>query len=208
MSASAADADELLRRALTGDDAARAALFQKHRDRLRSLVKLRLDRRIASRIDASDVVQEAYLDYRKRFDDFARDPAQPFYLWLRRLTGQRLVDLHRTHLGAQKRDAGREVSIYRGGLPEASSASLAAQLLGRRTTASQAVQRAELKLRVQQALDALEPIDREVLTLRHFELLSNDEAAEVLKITKQAASNRYVRALKRIKIELDSKNLP
>ena len=97
------------------------------------------------------------------------------------------------------RNAGQEVSLYRGALPQASSASLAAQLLGRLTSASQAAVRAETQVRVQEALNGMEPIDREILTLRHFEMLSNEEAAEVLGLRKSAASNRYIRTLKRLK---------
>ena len=115
------------------------------------------------------------------------------------MTGQRLLQVHRRHLGAAMRDAGREVSLYRGALPQASSASLAAQLLGRLTSASQAAVRAEMQVQLQEALNGMDPIDREVLALRHFEELSNGEAAEVLGLSKTAASNRYVRALGRLK---------
>ena len=123
----------------------------------------------------------------------------PFYLWLRSLTGQKLIDMHRQHLGAKMRDAAQEVSLYRGALPQASSVSLAAQLLGRLTSASRAAIRAETQIRVQEALNSMDPMDREVLTLRHFEMLSNEEAAQVLGLSKSAASNRYIRALKRMK---------
>ncbi len=163
------------------------------------MVRLRMDRRLQGRIDPSDVLQDAYLDYARRFAEWAARPTLPFFLWLRLLTGQKLVDLHRRHLGAQMRDAGQEVSLYRGALPQASSASLAAQLLGRLTSASQAAVRAETQVRVQEALNGMEPIDREILTLRHFEMLTNEEAAEVLGLRKSAASNRYIRALKRLK---------
>jgi RNA polymerase sigma-70 factor, ECF subfamily len=123
----------------------------------------------------------------------------PFFLWLRFLAGQRLVDEHRKHLGAAGRDAGREISLYRGALPETSSAALAAHLLGRLSTPSQAAMRAERKIRLQEALDSLDPVDREVLALRHFEELSNTEAAAVLGLDKSAASKRYARALIRLK---------
>ena len=191
--------DDLLGRAQAGDAQARADLFAHCRDRLRRMVRLRLDRRLQGRIDPSDVLQDAYLDYARRFAEWAARPTLPFFLWLRLLIGQKLVDLHRRHLGAQMRDAGQEVSLYRGALPQASSASLAAQLLGRLTSASQAAVRAETQVRVQEALNGMEPIDREILTLRHFEMLSNDEAAAVLGLRKSAASNRYIRALKRLK---------
>jgi RNA polymerase sigma-70 factor (ECF subfamily) len=195
----------LLRRALAGDESALAALFDGYRDQLRRMIRLRLDRRLSGRVDSSDVLQEAYLDVRKRLDEYARDPAaMPFQLWLRLVAGQRLTDVHRFHLGAQMRDAGQEVSLHRGPFPQASSVSLAAQLLGKMTSASHAAIRAEHKLIVQEALNGMDPIDREVLALRHFEHLSNDETALVLGLTKSAASNRYIRALKRLKEILSS----
>jgi RNA polymerase sigma-70 factor, ECF subfamily len=195
----------LLRRALAGDESALAALFDGHRERLRRMIRLRLDRRLSGRVDTSDVLQEAYLDVRKRFTEYARDPAaMPFHLWLRLIAGQRLTDVHRYHLGSQMRDAGQEVSLHRGPFPQADSVSLAAQLLGKMTSASQAAIRVEHKLIVQEALNSMDPIDREVLALRHFEHLSNDETAQVLGLSKSAASNRYIRALKRLKEILSS----
>jgi RNA polymerase sigma-70 factor (ECF subfamily) len=191
--------EDLIRRAGAGDQRALAEVFALYRDRLRQMVRLRLDRRLQGRLDASDVLQEAYLDFARRLPDYAREPNMPVYLWLRFLTGQRLIDLHRQHLGAKMRDAGQEVSLYRGALPQASSVSLAAQLLGRLTSASQAAVRAETQIRVQEALNRMDAMDREVLALRHFEMLSNDETAAVLVLSKTAASNRYVRALKRLK---------
>jgi RNA polymerase sigma-70 factor (ECF subfamily) len=195
---------ELLRRLGEGDQQALAELFARYRERLRRMVKLRLDRRLQGRVDPSDVLQEAYLDVSKRAPEYAAHPTMPFYLWLRFLTGQRLLALHRQHLGAQMRDAGQEVSLYRGALPQASSISLAAQLLGRLTTPSHAAMRAEMQIRLQEALNSMDPMDREVLTLRHFEELSNNETAEVLGIQKSAASNRYIRALKRLRDILSS----
>ena len=195
----------LIERALTGDESALAALLDGYRGQLRRMIRLRLDRRLSGRVDSSDVLQEAYLDVRKRLDEYARDPAaMPFHLWLRLVAGQRLTDVHRFHLGAQMRDAGQEVSLHRGPFPQASSVSLAAQLLGKMTSASHAAIRAEHKLIVQEALNGMDPIDREVLALRHFEHLSNDETALVLGLTKSAASNRYIRALKRLKEILSS----
>jgi RNA polymerase sigma-70 factor, ECF subfamily len=195
----------LFQRALSGDETALAELFDGYRDRLRRMVRLRLDRRLSGRVDTSDVLQDAYLDVRKRIAEYARDPeAMPFHLWLRLVAGQRLTDIHRHHLGAQMRDAGQEVSLHRGPFPQADSVSLAAQLLGKLTSASQAAIRVEHKLIVQEALNGMDPIDREVLALRHFEHLSNDETAQVLGLSKSAASNRYVRALKRLKEILSS----
>jgi RNA polymerase sigma-70 factor (ECF subfamily) len=166
--------NDLIQRALAGDEAALAALFDGYRDRLRRMIRLRLDRRLSGRVDSSDVLQEAYLDVRNRIAEYARDPAaMPFHLWLRLVAGQRLTDVHRYHLGAQMRDAGQEVSLHRGPFPQASSVSLAAQLLGKMTSASHAAIRAEHKLIGQEALNGMDPIDREVLALRHFEHLSN-----------------------------------
>jgi RNA polymerase sigma-70 factor (ECF subfamily) len=189
---------DLLRRAGSGDAQALAELFARHRPRLRQMVRLRLDRRLQGRLDPSDVLQEAYIDFARRFPEYPGE-TMPFFLWLRLLTGQKLIDLHRQHLGAKMRDAGLEVSLYRGALPQASSVSLAAQLMGRLTSASQAAMRAEMQTRIQEILNTMDPMDREVLALRHFEMLANDETALVLGISKSAASNRYVRALKRLK---------
>ena len=193
------ETDELLSRAAAGDTAALAQLFGRYRKRLRQMVRLRLDRRLQGRVDPSDVLQEAYLDLAEKLTEYVRSrPELPFYLWLRLVVGERLLRIHRRHLGAAMRDAGREVSLHRGAMPQASTASLAAQLLGRFTTASEALIRAEVRLQVQEALNQMEPIDREVIALRHFEELSNTETAQVLGITPQAASNRHLRALARL----------
>jgi RNA polymerase sigma-70 factor (ECF subfamily) len=177
-------------------------LFARYQNRLKRMVKLRLDPRVQGRVDPSDVVQEAYLESCQRLAEYLRDPKVPFFLWLRFLTGQKLTLVHRQHLGVQARDAGREVSLYRGALPEASSAALAAHLLGRLTTPSQDAIKAELKLSIQEALNSMDAIDREVLTLRHFEQLSNSETALVLGIKEAAACNRYLRALERLRSTL------
>jgi RNA polymerase sigma-70 factor, ECF subfamily len=198
------DLDDLLRRVQRGDQQALVALFTRYRDRLRRMVRLRLDRRLQGRIDPSDVLQDAYLDVARRAGEYVANPSIPVFLWLRLITGQRLMALHRQHLGAQMRDAGQEVSLYRGALPQATSVSLAALLLGRLTSPTQAAQRAEMQIRLQEVINAMDPIDREVLTLRHFEELSNVETAQVLGIQKSAASNRYLRALKRLKDTLAS----
>ena len=163
------------------------------------MVALRLDRRLQGRVDASDVIQEAFLEASTRLPDYLRQPDMPFFLWLRFLTGQKVMELHRRHLGAQMRDAGREISLYRGSLPEASSVALAAQLLGHDTRPSEAAIRAERKIRLQEALNSMDPLDREVLALRHFEQLTRAETAQVLGIEEAAAAKRYVRALKRLK---------
>jgi RNA polymerase sigma-70 factor (ECF subfamily) len=203
MTDDASETDDLLRSAKEGDEGALAALFTRYRERLKQMVCLRLDRRLTGRVDASDVLQEAYLEAHKRLPEYS-DKAMPFFLWLRLVTGQKLIDVHRHHLGAKMRDAGQEVSLYRGALPQATSASLAAHLLGKVTSATQAAIRAEHQLLVQDALNSMDPLDREVLVLRHFEQMSNDEAALTLDIKKSTASQRYIRALRRLKEILSS----
>src|SRR5215831_4861977 len=205
MTDSATTTDDLLQRAKAGDAAALGALFAHYRDRLRQMIRLRLDRRLYGRLDPSDVLQEAYLDVARRFPEYAAAPTVSFYLWLRALTGQRLIDLHRQHLGAQMRDAGREVTLYRGALPQASSASLAQQMLAGLTSPTQAAVRAERQLQLQEVLNGMDPLDREVLVLRHFEELNNVETAQVLGIEPPAASKRYIRALRRLKAVLGSR---
>ena len=194
-----ADSADLLAQARGGNRRALDSLLNRHRERLRRMVEVRLDTRLQARLDASDVVQEAYVEVAGRLEDYLRDPTLPFFLWLRLVVGERLMKLHRHHLGTQMRDAGREVSLYRGALPAASSAALAARLLGRHTSPTQAILRAERILRLQEALNTLDPIDREVLSLRHFEELTAAETARVLGIEESAAAKRYFRALKRLR---------
>ena len=193
------DVGQLLQRAAAGDPEAWRALFDRDRDRLRRMVALRLDRRLQGRVDPSDVIQEAHIEAMTRLPEYLRQPDLPFFLWLRLIVGQRLTLLHRRHLGAQARDAGREIGLYHGALPEATSAALAARLLGRLTQPSEAAVRAERRIRIQTALHAMDPLDREILALRHFEQLSNGEAAQALGLSKSTASKRYVRALQRLK---------
>jgi RNA polymerase sigma-70 factor, ECF subfamily len=189
----------LLRQAEEGDQQAWSEMLAKHYDRLLRMVALRLDQRLQGRIDAEDVVQEAWLEASTHLAEYLQRPTMPFFLWLRGITGNVLLTVHRRHLGTQKRNAGQEVALYRGSLPGASSAALAAQLLGKDTRPSEAAIRAERKILLQQALNLMDPIDREVLALRHFEQLTTPEVAQVLEITKKAAAKRYIRALKRLK---------
>jgi RNA polymerase sigma-70 factor (ECF subfamily) len=188
-----------LAQAAAGEDDAWRSLLAQYHGRLRRMVALHLDPRLQGRIDPSDVLQESYLEAVRQLADYLRNPVLPFFLWLRQLAGHRLFKLHRHHLGAQMRDAGREVSLYRGPLPEASSAALAAQLLGHDTRPSEAAVRAELKIRLQEALNRMDPLDREVLSLRHFEQLTTAEVARELSISPAAAGKRYLRALLRLK---------
>ena len=194
---------ELIAGATKGDLASIGHLFERHRDKIKRMIAIRMDRRLSTRIDASDVVQDTWLDCERRFVEFVSNQTMPFFAWLRLLAAQRLVDLHRVHLGAQMRSVRNEVHLYAGTVPSASSISLAEHLVGNLTSASHAAQRGEIQIRIQEALNSMEPIDREVLALRHFEMLTNEETAAVLGLKKAAASNRYVRALKRLKVILD-----
>jgi RNA polymerase sigma-70 factor (ECF subfamily) len=200
----ASEVNRLLQQARAGDPDSWEALLARHCERLRRMIALRLDHRLQGRVDASDVIQEAFLEAVSRLSEYVQQPTMPFFLWLRFLTSQKLLELHRRHFGTKMRDLGREVSLNPGGLPQTTSAALAAQLLGHSAGPSEAAIRAEVKLRLQEALNSLEPLDREVLALRHFEHLSNSETAQVLGIEKSAASKRYLRALRRLKEILSS----
>jgi RNA polymerase sigma-70 factor (ECF subfamily) len=194
---------ELLQRAAAGDEAALRTLFSEHEDRLKRMIRLRLNRRLQGRLDSSDVLQEAYLEIAGKLPQYVQNQDAPFFLWLRSMAGLKLAEVHRRHLGTQMRDADRDVSIYRGALPAANSVSLAAHLLGTMTSPSQTAIKAEMRIKLQEALDGMDPIDREVIALRHFEQLSSDETAEVLGLSKSGASSRYIRAIKRLKQMLE-----
>jgi RNA polymerase sigma-70 factor, ECF subfamily len=190
----------LFERLQAGDRRALADLFQRHRDRLRRMVELRMDARLHGRIDASDVLQDGFVELAKQLESYLSNPRLPVFLWLRLVVSDRLALCHRRHLGTGMRDAGREVSLYRDPLPQASSAALASMLLGRLTSPSNAAIRAEQLLQVQEAINSLDPIDREVVALRHFENLTRAETAVVLGITEEAGAKRYIRALKKLKV--------
>src|SRR5215510_1160239 len=182
MSDDSSETNRLLERAAEGDKESWGVLLTRHRERLRRLVAFRMDQRLQGRIDPSDVIQEVCLEAGAALAEYLSRPSMPFFLWLRGIAGNKLLELHRHHLGTPMRDARREVSLYRASMPEATSAALAAQLLGRFSAPSEAAVRAEVKIRLQEALNQMDPLDREVLALRHFEHLTNAEAAEVLGI--------------------------
>lgn len=199
-------ADDLLHRAAGGDAAAWGALLMTHEPRLTRMVAFRLDPRLHGRVDAADVVQEAFLAAAEHREDYFRaDPAFPLFLWLRGVVSNKLLEVHRHHLGTHMRDAAREVPLDRGPArggsysPEQTSVALVAQLSAGATRPSVAAARGETRATLRAALDAMDPIDREVLALRHFEQLGNGEAAQVLGIQERAAAKRYIRALKRLK---------
>src|SRR5215471_1190590 len=168
-----------------------------HRERLRAMVTLRLDPRLRGRIDPSDVIQEAFLEAAERFPEYCRNPNLSPYLWLRFLTMQRLLILHRRNTQSKNRDARREVRLD--DALEVSLEGLARCFADSGTSPSGRAARADEMARLQQALESLEPIDREILSLRHFEQLTNVEAAAVLRIRAGTASQRYFRAVERLR---------
>ena len=190
--------DELIGRLRSGEEHAFVELFSLHRSRLKRLLEFRMDRRLRGREDASDILQEVYIDAHQRMRHYLKRPKLSFYVWLRQLTTQRLIDVHRRHLKAERRDVKQEVVINRTALT-ATSASMAVQLASYLASPSQIAMHAELVTQIEKALGEMDEIDREVIALRHFEELRNSEVAEVLGIKDAAASNRYMRALTRLR---------
>lgn len=198
-----AELHNLTQRVAQADQTALGRLLEWYRPRLRAMVQIRMDHRVRGRIDASDVLQEAFLEVSQRLDEFARQPSVPFYVWLRSITGQRLAAAFRFHLGTQGRDARREVPLLDAATPPASSAALAAHLAGTMSSPSNMAMRGEMTARLEEALNRLDAVDREIIVLRHFEELTNSEAAQVLDLKASAVCNRYVRALERLRAVLD-----
>lgn len=192
---------ELLDGAQAGDERAVNRLLEHHRDALRNMVRLRLDRQIANRIDASDVVQDVMLEAARRLRDYLQDPRMPFHLWLRQLAKDRMIDLHRRH-HAQRRSVDRERPLALTGMPDQSSVDLAAHLADAQLTPAAASIRKELEQRFLAAIDQLEEQDREVIIMRHVEQLSNSDVAAALGLTAAAAGMRHFRALQRLRTVL------
>jgi RNA polymerase sigma-70 factor, ECF subfamily len=190
---------ELLDRLRAQDHEVLGELFMLYRDRLWRMLYVRMDRRMTSRATPDDVLQEAFLDVARRIGEYLAEPSVPFYVWLRFLTVQRMNMIQRAHLGAQRRDVTQEVSVPEPGFVLASAESMAGQLVGHMTSPSQAAMRHELQDRLRAALEEMDPLDREVLALRHFEEMSNNDVAALLGISKDAASKRHVRALVRLR---------
>lgn len=189
---------ELLRKAANGEPVPWDEISEQHRGRLTRLISLRMDRRMQARVDASDVVQDALLEAYDKLDRYLAEPKMPFYLWLRSIAKHKLMALHRFHLGTALRDAKMEVAIDKGGDFDATSSAIGlAQIAASQLHPSEEVMRAEFQGLLAQKLDEMEPIDREIIVLRHFEQLSNAEAAKLLELDVSTASKRYIRALKR-----------
>jgi RNA polymerase sigma-70 factor (ECF subfamily) len=193
--------EQWLRQAKDRDERERtfAECFQGYRDRLRAMVQVRLDPRLQRRIDPSDVIQEAYLEASKRLDEYIRSPPMPLYFWLRRIAAQKLCDTHRRHLNVRARDVRREKSLRADGAPEASSLTLADFLVFRGASPSGEASLLEERANVERAIESLDPLDREIIVLRHVEELGNSEIAHLLGMKEGTACKRYVRALVKLK---------
>jgi RNA polymerase sigma-70 factor, ECF subfamily len=193
-----ADEEALVLRLREGDRAVLGDLFSLHRQRIWRMIRFRMDRRLAARIDPDDVLQEAFLAARTRIDNFLAEPRASFFVWLRMIALQTLFDQHRHHIGAEMRNAARDVRIDQS--PSSNtSLCLATQLAGTLTSPSQAAAGLEMMQQLEQAIASMAALDQEIIAMRHFEDLTNIESAEALGISPTAASNRYVRAIARLK---------
>lgn len=196
------DTDTLILAAARGDQGARQGLFSRHRERMRRMVAVRMDRRLAPRFDPSDVVQEALTEADRRLDDYLRERPLPFYPWLRQFACQRLRQLHRHHIDAGRRSVARE-EPWEMPLPDHSAHDLARRLLAGGTSPSRRLVRDEQRDRVRDALERLDPRDREVLVLRYLEGLTTGDIAAVLGVRAGAVKMRHLRALERLRGLLD-----
>jgi RNA polymerase sigma-70 factor, ECF subfamily len=185
----------LLERARDGDPSAFDLLFERHRERLRRTIAMRIDRRIVARVDASDVLQETCLEAFRRLPKYLDREEMPFFLWLHWIAREKLLTLHRLHLGAEKRTVRYEAPL----LPLDTSAQFVSGLMGRIPTPSQELARAELAEKLRMALGQLDRDDRDLILWRHFERLSAREMARLLRISEVAAGKRYIRAVTRLR---------
>ena len=192
---------DLLEGVANGDAEAVNRLMDRHRESLRRLIQMRLDKAIAGRVDASDVVQDVLLEASGRLNDFVANPSMPFHLWLRQLAQDRMIDLHRRHRGAQKRSVDREQALNVAGM-DRSSINLDAVLRDGELTPAAANIRKELEERFLLALNQLSEEDREIILMRHYEHLGNSEVAQALGVTPPAAGMRYLRALRKLRTVL------
>jgi RNA polymerase sigma-70 factor (ECF subfamily) len=199
----AAETQSLLHRVAQADASATDQLWERYRPALRRMIDLRLDQAVSRRVDASDVVQDVLLNASERLGEYLRNPVLPFHLWLRAIARDRVIDAHRRHRASARRTVDRERALYTlqgsAGLEDKSSLDLAAKLRDRELTPAAEALRRELQGRFHQALLRLEDDDREIILLRHFEQLSNREAAQALGLSEAAAGMRHLRALRRLR---------
>jgi RNA polymerase sigma-70 factor (ECF subfamily) len=195
----ATNTQELLAAAKAGNADAVDQLLARHREPIRRMIDLRLDRAIAGRLDASDVVQDVLVEANRRLKDYLKAPSMPFHLWLRHIAKDHIIDAHRRHHQAQKRGVEREQPIHRPAWSDRSSLDLAGQLLDQDLTPASAAIQQEMQRRLQDAITQLDDDDREVILMRHYEMLANQEVAESLGLTEAAASMRYLRAVRKLR---------
>lgn len=189
---------ELLDRARQGDQTAVEQLLTQFRDSLRRMIALRLDPALTARLDASDVVQDVMVEANRRLDDYLRNSTMPFHLWLRHIAKDHVIDAHRKHRKAQRRSIDREQSLVPRGLSDHSSIEMMGQILDQELTPATAAIRHELEQRLANAIGQLEEDDREIILMRLYEQLSNQEIAAVYGLTEPAAAMRYLRAVRRL----------
>jgi RNA polymerase sigma-70 factor (ECF subfamily) len=188
---------ELLNRAATEPGAVEQLLSQ-NREPVRRMIELRLDRAVAKRVDASDVVQEVMLEASRRMREYLKNPRMPFQLWLRHIARDHIIDAHRRHRQAKRRSVDREQPM-RAVLSDQSSVNLIGDLINRELTPASAAIRREMQQRFHEAVNTLPDDDREIILMRHFEQLSNQEVSVALNVTEAAASMRYLRAIRRLR---------
>ena len=194
----ASDADELVKRLKDQDHTALAELFEINRDRLSRMVAIRMDRRLKGRIDATDVLQEAYMILSQKIGNFADYPDMSPYVWMRLTVNDRLIALHRKHIQAGKRDARKEISMSQKANPDESSAEIVDTLADTVSSVGGKVARAEVTKMIKATLECMEDKDREIILMRIFEGMSNAEAAQALNLTANGASSRFSRAMDRL----------
>jgi len=190
---------EIIKQLRSDREEALAELYLLVRERLRRVIDFRLDYRLGGRVSHSDVLQETYVRAAQHIDSYLKKPDMPFFVWLRLEANQRLHEIHRFHFGAEKRDIRREVKLKGNKDQGNTSVQLAAHIVGQMTSPSGVFRKAQQVEALEKTLSEMNDTDREVIALRHFEELSNIEAAKVLGIAPEAASKRYIRALKRLK---------
>ncbi|HYV38203.1 MAG TPA: sigma-70 family RNA polymerase sigma factor [Gemmataceae bacterium] len=190
---------ELLDQVRSGDARAAERLLDQHREPVRRMIGLRLDPAIAARLDASDVVQEVLLEASRRLDNYLREPNMPFHLWLRHIAKDHIIDAHRRHRQAQRRGVDRERPAVPAALADHSSLEMAAQFIDQELTPASAAMQRELQERLHDAIAQLEDDDREIILMRHFEQMSNQDVAALHDLTEAAASMRHLRALRRLR---------
>lgn len=190
---------ELMAAAKAGQEDAAGQLLNRHREALRRMVELRLDRRIQQRIDASDIVQEVMIEANRRLEQFLASPAMPFHLWLRQMARDRIIDAHRRHRASGKRSVDREQAMVAPAALDRSTIELVGQLCDPELTPAAAATMQELQRRFQASLETMDDNDREIVLMRHFEQLSNQDVAQALGLTEPAASMRYLRAMRKLR---------